>query len=57
MPHKEKSLDLPGTKAVDAIPPTLRDCFHGAGDEESFLNPGPNGLLDVLRKLSAKQTS
>jgi len=50
-------MGLPGTKAVDAIPPTLRDCFHGAGDEESFLNPGPNGLLDVLRKLSAKQTS
>ncbi len=46
-----------GTDVADAIIPALRDCFHGAGDEESFLDPGPYGLLDVMRKLSASEAS
>jgi len=46
--------DLMMKKAIVNI---LHESFHGADDHGAFLSPGPNGLLDLLRGLSAEEAS
>jgi hypothetical protein len=41
----------------NAIMDVLRESFHGAGDHGAFLDPGPNGLLAILKSLSAEEAS
>jgi len=46
--------DLMTKKAIVTI---LRESFHGVDDHGAFLSLGPNGLLDLLRGLSAEEAS
>ncbi len=42
---------------VEEFQRVLRESFYGAEQAGAFLDPGPNGLLPVLRKLSAQDAS
>lgn len=44
-------------EATGALLAVLKEIFYGVQKEGAFLDPGPFGLLDMVRSLSAKQAS
>lgn len=52
--HRKK---LTADEALEATLDVLRECFHGTETGGAFLDPGPNGLSNLLSSLSAKEAS
>ena len=53
----EKSQKLAASEFSEVMLSVLRECFQGAEKHGAFLDPGPNGLLNLLRKVTAKEAS
>ncbi|WP_421903993.1 hypothetical protein [Maridesulfovibrio sp.] len=48
---------LPATTIINETLKIICECFTGASQNGAFLEPGPTGLLDLLRSLSSENAS
>lgn len=48
---------IPESASTERLLQVLEECFLGAETNGAFLDPGPNGLLDLMRSLTADEAS